>query len=95
MVLVEAATGRFPYPPPGEASAAGGGLGFWELLEYIGEHRMDVTRRAVTGRKEREEQMGRVGAGREGPQRCNARRQSTNRTAATARLLSPRSKPRQ
>ncbi|KAI8472359.1 MAG: kinase-like domain-containing protein [Monoraphidium minutum] len=35
MVLVEAATGRFPYPPPGEGGAPPGGLGFWELLEYI------------------------------------------------------------
>jgi hypothetical protein len=37
MILVEAATGRFPYPPAGEGGAAPqGGLGFWELLEYIG-----------------------------------------------------------
>lgn len=35
MVLVEAATGHFPYPPQGEGHV-GGGLGFWELLEYIG-----------------------------------------------------------
>lgn len=36
MVLVEAATGRFPYPPQGEGGGPVGGLGFWELLEYIG-----------------------------------------------------------
>lgn len=34
LVLLECAVGRFPYPPPGEAITT---LGFWELLEYIGE----------------------------------------------------------
>jgi serine/threonine protein kinase len=37
LLLLESATGRFPYPPPGEGVASSTGLGFWELLEYIGE----------------------------------------------------------
>ena len=37
LLLLESATGRFPYPPPGEGMASSTGLGFWELLEYIGE----------------------------------------------------------
>eukprot|EP00878_Enallax_costatus_P038063 GHUV01043204.1.p1 GENE.GHUV01043204.1~~GHUV01043204.1.p1 ORF type:complete len:233 (+),score=48.11 GHUV01043204.1:180-878(+) len=38
LLLLECATGRYPYPPESGATAAGPPrLGFWELLEYIGE----------------------------------------------------------
>lgn len=42
LLVLECAVGRYPYPPqqPGEggpAAAAPPKLGFWELLEYIGE----------------------------------------------------------
>jgi mitogen-activated protein kinase kinase 1 len=42
LLVLECAVGRYPYPPqqPGEGGAAAAAppkLGFWELLEYIGE----------------------------------------------------------
>ncbi|KAL6752613.1 kinase-like domain-containing protein [Haematococcus lacustris] len=42
LTLVECALGRFPYPPPGDPSAAQQPLGFWELLEYIVEEAVPV-----------------------------------------------------
>lgn len=42
LLLLECATGRYPYPPEGGAAAVGQSrLGFWELLEYIGEVVLD------------------------------------------------------
>jgi mitogen-activated protein kinase kinase 1 len=45
LLLLECAVGRYPYPPQGEGGGEQQqqkGLGFWELLEYIGELRLGV-----------------------------------------------------